>query len=52
MDKYICSVCGYIYEPEHGDPQGNIAPGVPFVDLPQDWVCPRCGAEKDMFEKL
>jgi flavin reductase (DIM6/NTAB) family NADH-FMN oxidoreductase RutF/rubredoxin len=49
--RYTCTICGYIYDPEKGDPEGNIKPGIRFEDLPADWVCPVCGAEKDMFEK-
>jgi rubredoxin len=52
MDKYECQVCGYIYDPVLGDPEGGIAPGTPFEKLPADWVCPQCGAAKDMFEKI
>lgn len=52
MDRYVCIVCGYIYDPELGDPDTGIAPGVPFEELPDDWVCPACGAPKDQFEKL
>jgi flavin reductase (DIM6/NTAB) family NADH-FMN oxidoreductase RutF/rubredoxin len=52
MAKYECSVCGYIYDPEMGDPEGGIPPGTPFEKLPEDWVCPVCGASKDEFEKL
>ena len=52
MEKWECLVCGYIYNPAEGDPQGGIPPGTPFEDLPDDWVCPECGAAKDMFEKL
>jgi rubredoxin len=51
MEKWKCNVCGYIYDPEKGDPDGNIAPNTPFEKLPDDWVCPLCGAPKDMFEK-
>lgn len=51
MDKYECTVCGYIYDPEKGDPEHGINPGTPFDALPDDWVCPLCGAAKDMFEK-
>jgi flavin reductase (DIM6/NTAB) family NADH-FMN oxidoreductase RutF/rubredoxin len=51
MDKYVCTVCGYVYDPEKGDPENNIAPGTPFADLPEDWVCPVCGVGKDEFEK-
>jgi rubredoxin len=52
MTKYECSVCGYIYDPEAGDQDNDIIPGTPFEDLPDDWVCPICGAEKDMFEEV
>jgi len=52
MDKYQCSVCGYVYDPEMGDPESDIPPGTPFEKLPDDWVCPVCGAEKSEFEKL
>jgi len=51
MKKYVCTVCGYIYDPEKGDPDSGIAPGTPFEQLPDDWVCPVCGAAKDQFEK-
>lgn len=52
MDQYRCTVCGYIYDPAQGDPDNGIAPGTAFIDLPADWVCPQCGAGKDMFEKV
>ena len=48
--KYRCTVCGYIYEPDKGDPDGSIKPGTAFEDIPDDWVCPECGASKDEFE--
>lgn len=48
--KYICTVCSYIYDPEVGDPDGGIDPGTAFEDLPDDWTCPECGVEKEMFE--
>jgi rubredoxin len=51
MDKWECLVCGYIYDPEVGDPEHNIPPGTRFEDLPDDWVCPVCGAPKDQFVK-
>ena len=51
MEKWKCNVCGYIYDPEKGDPDGNIPPNTPFNKIPDDWVCPMCGAPKDMFEK-
>ncbi|MDF1577866.1 MAG: rubredoxin [Desulfobulbales bacterium] len=47
--KYVCSACGYVYDPDIGDPDGGIAPGTAFADLPDDWVCPVCGADKDQF---
>ena len=49
--KYICTVCGWIYDPEKGDPDSGIAPGTAFEDLPEDWVCPECGASKEVFEQ-
>ena len=52
MAKYKCTVCGYIYEPEKGDPDGGIKPGTPFEQIPDDWVCPVCGAAKSDFEKI
>ncbi len=51
MSQYRCSVCGYIYDPSVGDPVYGIKPGVSFEELPEDWVCPVCGAEKDKFER-
>lgn len=50
MKKYVCTVCGYVYDPEVGDPDSGIKPGTPFEDIPDDWVCPVCGVGKDMFE--
>jgi flavin reductase (DIM6/NTAB) family NADH-FMN oxidoreductase RutF/rubredoxin len=50
--KYKCLVCGYIYDPEKGDPDGGISPGTAFEDLPEDWVCPVCGVGKDQFEAV
>jgi len=50
MKKYVCGVCGYVYDPAQGDPDSGIAPGTPFEDLPDDWVCPVCGVGKDQFE--
>ena len=52
MAKYECLVCGWIYDPEIGDPDGGIKPGIPFEQLPDNWVCPVCGAGKDQFKKL
>lgn len=49
---YKCLACGYVYDPEIGDPDSGIAPGTKFEDIPEDWVCPLCGVGKDMFEKV
>ena len=51
MDKYVCKVCGYVYDPEKGDPDNGVAPGTNFEDIPDDWVCPICGVGKEDFEK-
>ena len=48
---YKCLACGYIYDPEVGDPDGGIPAGTKFEDIPDDWVCPICGVGKDMFQK-
>ncbi|WP_425802214.1 rubredoxin [Desulfitobacterium sp. Sab5] len=50
MKKYVCTICGYVYDPAVGDPDSGIAPGIPFEDIPEDWVCPECGVGKDSFE--
>lgn len=52
MDKYRCTVCGYIYDPANGDSSAGIPAGTPFDKLPDNWVCPECGVAKDMFEKV
>jgi len=52
MEKWQCLICGYIYDPAAGDPDNGISPETSFEDLPDDWLCPECGAEKDQFEKL
>lgn len=49
MGKYICEVCGYIYDPTKGDPDNGIPAGTKFADLPEDWVCPLCGVGKSEF---
>ena len=49
MQKYICGACGYVYDPEAGDPDNGIAPGTAWEDIPDDWVCPLCGVGKDEF---
>ena len=48
MEKYICTICEYVYDPELGDPENGIEPGTSFEDLPADWVCPLCGVGKDV----
>ncbi|MEH2242574.1 rubredoxin [Nostoc sp.] len=50
MANYICTVCGYEYDPEQGNPDSGIAPGTAFEDIPDDWSCPVCGVTKDQFE--
>jgi rubredoxin len=52
MSKYRCKICGYIYDPAEGDLDGNIPPGTPFENLPEDWKCPVCGAPKEEFEEI
>ncbi|MCI2147720.1 MAG: rubredoxin [Clostridiales bacterium] len=47
--KYVCSVCGYVYDPEQGDPEHGIPAGTPFSELPDDWKCPRCRQPKSKF---
>ena len=51
MKKWKCTICGYIYDPEQGDPDAGVAAGTEFKDLSDDWVCPVCGAGKDVFEE-
>ena len=51
MEKFVCNICGYVYDPAKGDPDGGVAPGTAFADLPESWVCPDCGATTDEFEK-
>lgn len=51
MKKWECP-CGYVYDPAQGDANSNISMGTSFDDLPDDWVCPRCGAEKEFFEEM
>ncbi|BAU63968.1 putative rubredoxin [Stanieria sp. NIES-3757] len=52
MQKYQCTACQYIYDPEQGDPDSDIPPGTPFEDIPDDWYCPQCGVDKSMFEPI
>lgn len=51
MEKWVCTICGYVYDPAKGDPENGIDPGTSWEDVPSDWVCPVCGASKDDFEK-
>ncbi|WP_312642422.1 rubredoxin [Hydrogenoanaerobacterium sp.] len=51
MEKYVCSICGHIYDEAEGDPDNGVAPGTKWEDVPDSWVCPLCGVGKDMFEK-
>ena len=51
MKMYVCSICGYVYDEAKGDPDNGIAPGTKWEDLPDDFVCPLCGADKDVFEE-
>lgn len=51
MSKYECTICGYVYDPEVGDPENGIAPETPFDELPEDWVCPLCGVGKEDFDE-
>ena len=52
MQKYVCILCGYIYDPEVGEEDGDIAPGTAFKDIPDDWLCPLCGVGKEEFETI
>ena len=52
MKKYLCTACGYVYDPEKGDPENGIPAGTAFEHLPDDWVCPLCGLGKEVFEPV
>lgn len=52
MSKWRCSVCGYVYDPAAGEPDEGIEAGTPFEKIPDDWVCPDCGADKSFFEEM
>lgn len=52
MEKWLCEVCGYVYDPTIGDEDNGIKAGTSFEDLPEDWVCPPCSVGKDQFEKM
>jgi len=51
LETWVCTVCGYVYNPDEGDPDNGIIPGTTFTELPEDWVCPECSVGKDMFEQ-
>ena len=51
MKKYVCDLCGYIYDEAAGDPDNGVAPGTKLADVPEDWVCPLCGADKSQFSE-
>ena len=50
MQRWTCTICQYVYDPDKGDPENGVAPGTPFEQIPEEWVCPICGAGKDVFE--
>lgn len=52
MVKYVCEICGYIYNPQEGDPDNGVNPGTDFKDVPDTWTCPICGSEKALFEPI
>lgn len=52
LTRYVCDLCGYVYDPALGDPQNGVAAGTPFDQVPVDWVCPECGAGKEDFSPL
>jgi rubredoxin len=52
MQRFMCGICGYNYVPEDGDPDSDVKPGTPFEKVPQNWVCPVCGADKSNFNPL
>ncbi|MDD5195244.1 MAG: rubredoxin [Candidatus Omnitrophica bacterium] len=52
MKKYRCVICGYIYDPQVGDPDGGVEPNTPFENIPDTWLCPVCGADKSQFEMV
>ncbi len=52
MQKYVCDVCGYVYDPKQGDPENGVALGTAFADLPDTWICPECGVGTDDFSPV
>ncbi len=51
MERYVCSICGYVYDAETGDPDKGVTAGTKWADVPEEWECPTCGADKSAFEK-
>jgi rubredoxin len=51
-EKWVCNVCGWVYDPAVGDPDGGVAPGTKFNDIPDTWICPACGVSKKDFSKV
>lgn len=49
MKRYVCDLCGFVYDPAEGDPVNGVDPGTPFEDLSEDWLCPACGVGKEYF---
>ena len=52
MAKWVCNICGYVYDPEIGDPDNGVAAGTAWEDVPEEWVCPLCGVGKDQFSEM
>ncbi len=52
MQKYQCTTCNWVYDPERGDPDSGVEPGTPFEEIPDDWVCPQCGVKKSDFKPM
>lgn len=52
MYSYICKTCGYVYDPDEGDDDQGVPPDTPFDEVPGDWSCPNCGADKSQFEQF
>ena len=52
MAKWKCTVCGHVYDPAAGDPDGDVPPGTPFEEIPDDWECPECGSPKSVYKLL
>jgi len=51
MERWICTICQYVYDPATGDPDHGVPPGTPFEEIPESWSCPLCGVGKDSFEQ-